>query len=370
MKILVSITLLVSLTAATAFAQDSTKSPENPIYSIYKKRKFVLLPSIYYTPETNWSFGAVAIGFFRFNKTDTISPISNVRVQFAYTLNEQIIFRIPFSFYLKENKYQILGNLSYYDYPYFFAGIGNSFPINYSEKYTNAFPRFELLAMQRVWKKLYTGPKFFFQNSTIKDVEADGLMQTGLVPGYSGGVTNALGWELRYDQRDNVYSTYTGFLIRANALFFDGAFGSDFEFNQFDVDLRKFFKVGKKHAHIIALQSRSQFNFGDTPFNRMAQIGGNEIMRGYKKGQYRDQFMTAAQIEYRTPFWKMVGLTAFLGTGAVASDFQGFDIDNLRPSYGAGMRIIFNEKERIHLRIDYARGDHYDEYYITLSEAF
>lgn len=352
-------------TCAVAKAQD-----KKPLIDLEKERKIVVLPSIYYTPETNWAFGVGGIGFFRFNNKDTLSPLSTVSLSAAYTLNDQILFQVPFRLYFRSDTFRLLGEFAYYRYPYFFSGVGNEHPIDYKEDYSASFPRFQITALRKIYKDLYTGPRLFFQNTTVDEVDTSGLLNTGLIPGSGGGVTNALGWDIRLDTRDNVYAPYSGHYLRVSSLFFDKLVSSDFDFNHFEIDLRKYFKLAKNKNHVLAIQGYSEFNFGTTPFNRMAQLGGNRIMRGYKKGIYRDQLLSAAQIEYRSPLWFVFGFTAFVGTGTVAPNFKSFSTEYLRPTYGGGLRIAFNKKERINIRLDYARGDHYDEFYITLGEAF
>ncbi|MGB0402652.1 MAG: BamA/TamA family outer membrane protein [Salibacteraceae bacterium] len=345
---------------------DTTQS--KGLFDLTKDRKFVVLPSIYYTPETRWAFGAVALGFFRFDKTDTISPISSAGMSFAYTLNDQILFQLPFNLYLSKDKYRILGDIDYFRYPYFFSGVGNDIPQGYEERYSASFPRIQLVAMRRVLKSIYTGPRLYMQNTVMEKIDTAGLLATGTIPGSDGGLTNGIGWEVRWDGRNNVYAPTEGYYMRVSALGFDKFMGSEYQWNHLLFDLRKYFNLGGDH--VIALQSYSDFNFGITPFNRMAQLGGSKIMRGYRKGQYRDQHMTTGQIEYRSPIWGYVGFAAFLGTGAVADEFNNFSLGNLRPSYGGGIRFAFNRKERINIRLDYARGENSGEFYFTLSEAF
>lgn len=369
MKRGITILLLTFFVVLNLIGQ-SGKDTTQPVglFDLSKDRKFVILPSIYYTPETRWAFGAVALGFFRFEKEDTISPISSAGMSFAYTLNDQILFQLPFNLYLKKDKYRILGDVDYFRYPYFFSGIGNNIPKGYEESYSASFPRIQVVAMRRIWKNIYTGPRLYMQNTVMDKIDSTGLLATGKIAGSNGGLTNGLGWEVRWDGRDNVYAPTQGYYLRLSALGFDKIMGSDFQWNHLLFDFRKYFNLG--NDHVLALQSYSDFNFGNTPFNRMAQLGGSKIMRGYRKGQYRDNHMTTGQIEYRSPIWGYVGFAAFVGTGAVADELKHFSVSNLRPTYGGGIRLAFNRKERINIRLDYARGENSGEFYFTIGEAF
>ncbi|UTW61090.1 hypothetical protein KFE98_13825 [bacterium SCSIO 12741] len=90
--------------------QTSALSIDTSRFKLNKPRKWILLPSVYYTPETRWAFGAIGLGFFRFSKEDTLSPISNVGLSLAYTLNDQILFSLPFNLFLKGDRYRIRGS--------------------------------------------------------------------------------------------------------------------------------------------------------------------------------------------------------------------------------------------------------------------
>ncbi|MCB0480325.1 MAG: BamA/TamA family outer membrane protein [Flavobacteriales bacterium] len=333
-----------------------------------KDRSWFATPIVYYTPETRWAFGAAAVGFFKFNKSDSLSPMSTTGISFAYTNNDQILFSIPFRLYFKQDMFRISGEVDFYKFPYFYAGVGNQNPPDFKENYTASFPRLSATFLQKIKKSWYTGPTIFTQNSTIYNLEKGGQLDSGQIPGSHGGVTSGMGWEILTDSRDNVYAPLKGHFYRMSVLFFDEAFLSDFSYNHFVIDLRQYINFYK--THVLAIQAYGEYNFGEVPFNRMAQLGGQRIMRGYKLGTFRDQHYSAAQIEYRSPFWGIFGLAAFAGMGVVAHEISQFEAQYIRPSYGGGIRMAFNKKERLNLRLDYARGENRDEFYFTVSEAF
>lgn len=359
--------VMATLFLWSAYAQNEGKTTW--VQKLQKKdRSWFVTPLVYYTPETRWAFGAAAVGFFKLNKSDSLSPISTAGLSFAYTSNDQILFSIPFRLYFKENQFRISGDVDFYRYPYFFAGIGNSNPPDYKENYNASFPRLRGVFMQRFASGWYTGPSIFIQNTTILDREAGGQLETGNIPGSSGGLVSGMGWEVQNDKRDNIYAPLKGHFMRMSVLFYDDAFLSDFSFNHFEIDLRKYWPFYKKH--VLAFQTYGEYNFGEVPFNRMAQLGGPRMMRGYKIGALRDQHYSSAQVEYRTPIWGVFGLTAFASTGTVASSINNFNTTDMKFAYGGGIRFAFNQKERIHLRLDYARAIDRDEFYFTVAEAF
>jgi hypothetical protein len=89
---------------------------------------------------------------------------------------------------------------------------------------------------------------------------------------------------------------------------------SDYKFNSIFSDSRLFRPFGKRN--VWASQLIGQFNMGDVPFNQLALIGGESIMRGYYTGRFRDKNQIAAQTELRflplpLGFSKRLGATVF-----------------------------------------------------------
>ncbi len=340
-------------------------------FDLQKERKLTILPTVYYKPETNWAFGVSALMYRRLNKSDSISPLSLAGLSFAYTLNNQTLFSMPFRIFFKEDNYRLNGEISYYRYPYFFAGIGTNRRLldeQYTEDYDASFPRVAVTGLKKFKTHFFTGPKLFYQHTTINSVKQNGLLDTLNVPGTAGSVTTGVGWELVFDKRDFVYAPTKGFYSNISFIGFNKAMGGNFEYNLFSADIRKYVNLGNEH--VLAMQLFGSSIFGTAPFNKLAQLGGEKIMRGYRKGILRDNHLLASQIEYRTPIWYFIGLTAFAGTGAVSSEINNFKTENFVPSYGGGLRLAFNKKERIHIRFDYARGLDRNQFYLTFAEAF
>ena len=63
-------------------------------------------------------------------------------------------------------------------------------------------------------------------------------------------------------------------------------------------------------------------------------------------------------------------MVAFAGTGAVAPKLGELKSDDFQGSVGAGLRFMALESQRINLRVDYARGESEDAFYISIAEAF
>ena len=113
---------------------------------------------------------------------------------------------------------------------------------------------------------------------------------------------------------------------------------------------------------------------GQSPFYMLPALGDDEIMRGYFNGRYRDRNYTAAQTELRYRISDRLGVVGFIGIGTVYH--ISFDLSQLKPNYGGGVRYFFDVQKGLSASIDYGLGEQrpgevrQSGLYIRLGEAF
>lgn len=337
--------------------------------STAEKAGFFPLPVVYYTPETRFGFGAVALYSFRFEGEPKSSRNSQFQFGGAYTQEDQLLFYLPFQLYKKNNEYFAFGEFGYYRYSYFFFGVGNDVPKDYEEVYSVNFPRARINLMKLIAPDFYFGFRYWFDEYDVVKREKGTLLGENLVSGAAGGTVSSLGLIGIYDTRDNYNYPSEGSFLTLLALPNLPAFGSDFEFTRFSVDYVKFLNINQKN--IFALNAFGVSILGEPPFNEMAFIGGRGKMRGYYEGQFRDRNLAMLQAEYRRMlFWK-IGIVAFSGTGVVAREINQMELNNLEITGGLGLRYQLDPKEKINIRLDYGLGeDGNSGVYLTIGEAF
>ena len=94
-------------------------------------------------------------------------------------------------------------------------------------------------------------------------------------------------------------------------------------------------------------------------------------MRGYFEGRYRDYNYLMMQLEYRQYFWWRLGFAVFVGAGDVAPELMQFSLPDVKYSYGFGLRFLFNEEEKVNIRVDLGFGnDGNSGIYFGIEEAF
>jgi outer membrane protein assembly factor BamA len=346
--------------SASAFPEEAAKKE--------KTSGLAFLPVIFYTPETKWALGGGGIYYFRLVRDKSVSRPSNISFFGAYSQRKQTNIEVNPDLYLKKGLH-VQTKFQFSDFPDQFYGVGNDVTEDMEEPFTSRFAKVSIEALKKIRGPLNIGFQYFFDDTRMKEVEAGGLLDSGTVTGSSGGTVSGFGYFMTWDSRDSIFYTTSGSFHQFSVMAFGRTLGSDFSFNRFYFDLRKYIRFS--FAHCLALQTRFLFQTGDPPFWRMGLIGGQESMRGYYSGRYRDKNMITLQAEYRwTPIFWRLGLVAFAGLGDVAAAPDGFDLGEFKYSYGLGLRFVFDPKQRLHIRLDFGFGKDTSGFYFTAGEAF
>ena len=303
--LLVCVVLLVLGSALPVRGQEppapASAQPPQADAAAFDKPYFIVLPVVYYTPETRLAFGAAGAYNFSLDQSARATRPSSAGFIVVYTQNHQTQVTLAPEIYLPHDAYSMEGTLGYELMPQDFYGVGPSVPTSPVEKFT---PRSFVAAVsvrKKLSNRLFAGVQYDFGHTAIVEAEPGGLIASGAVPGSRGGAVSGLGAILKIDSRDNVQFPRSG---RHFIVSFDGyasAFGSDYSYTRTRVDYRSYWPMRK--FDVVAVQAYLEANSGDVPFYRLAQLGGQLIMRGYYHGQYRDRTLLALQGEYRAQVW-------------------------------------------------------------------
>ncbi len=334
------------------------------------KYTFSLYPIGGYSPRTGFEFGIMPILSLdnqkekesKYRRTTTIAPYFMVSTKGMYSFDIDLV-----AFTKRQWFFRVKSQFLYL--PDTFYGIGNS---------DNKAPYSQYLLQQfslngdflKGWEdKWFIGLRTDFNYSDNTDVTGDLL--TPEIPGYSGGWANGLGPVMAFDTRDNISYPSKGWFITASALwYFQNALG-EYSFEEYNVDVRKFFSI-KEDKMILAAQAYMNVTNGNVPFYKLSAVGGKRALRGIPSPlKYIDSNAWFVQTEYRQHVWWKVGAVAFLGTGRVFTDFDNAFFKELQFGYGAGLRFKALPDDGLNLRLDFGmtnRGD--NAIYFTLREAF
>jgi outer membrane protein assembly factor BamA len=359
--------LVAALVPSGCAAKSGSHGPPvpAPADTAFRRSSILPLPVVFYTPETRWAGGGAALHAYRRSAEER--PVTTAAT-LIHTQNRQTMSDASVDAYLDGGRYHLSGNAGYSRFPADFYGIGNASPATASEAFTPRSLMLQGLAELRVAPALYAGLGGEFSRVRMLEVEPGRALASGTIAGSGGGDLAGLAAAVTYDSRDNTIAARSGGYARLLVRHYTEFAGSDFGFTRTDLDLRRFRSFGGDH--VVAVQGVWSAASGDVPFYRLPELGGQNLLRGFYQGRYRDRQLIAAQAEYRTPGWRRMGLAAFAGAGQVADGMDGFTLSNIHVAAGAGLRVTLNRQERMALRLDYGVGGRGSGFYITVGEAF
>ncbi|MES2329577.1 MAG: BamA/TamA family outer membrane protein [Bacteroidota bacterium] len=334
-----------------------------------KPKRLLIFPVIAKSIETGWSFGTAGALTFRLSPKDTLSRTSNLQLLLLYSTKKQLITAINGSQYFHKEKYVLNEQFSFSSYPDKFWGLGKTTPDSAEESYKFNQYYIYLHLLRKIAPDLFVGLLFEMQRVWDITYQAGGLFDTQNVLGRTGYHVAGLGSSITYDTRNNAFAPDKGVFFQLSFNHFDKFWGSQFNYTNVVLDLRKYVPIF--HNQVLAFQLFSFNNTGEVPIRSLASFGGANRMRGYYDGRYKDLNQLIVQGEYRFPVYKRFGAVAFGGGGNVGRTTTDYSFSNLKFSYGAGIRFALDKKEKLNLRVDYGIGQGKNSgFYLQLGEAF
>ncbi len=366
MKIRFITVFAIILSAHFVSAQEENKIDSisnNVIQSIYKdvpesidsaakRSAFKAYPYLFYTPESKLAFGAGGIYTFYTGKGAELKP-SKIGFGGYYSTNKQYKISMNNTYYFANNKLYFHLPISYGLFINKYWGIGKDVSDYENSGYTvQTFAATLTFQLPPVWfSSDRTGIIIDYDFTEIVDKQNNGLLKNDSLPGSNGGQLIGIGADLVWDSRDNIFFPNKGGYQYFKVVFYPGF--SDYTFANFELDVRHYRAFGKDH--VLAGNFFLQSAIGETPFYKLPSVGGKQ-MRGYFYGRYRDNFFAMLQMEYRQYFTKKWGFVVFSSVGNVAPSILDYNFESVKYTYGAGLRYLFNKKEKINLRMDVGIG--------------
>jgi hypothetical protein len=335
---------------------DSIRTPQSRIFPI---------PIMFYTPETGVAGGAAALYLMLDSASTRPSSITGDAI---YTERKQIILELDGDLYWQNETYRLLSSLVFQKYPNKFFGIGNFTVLSNEETYTPQSFILQAVLYRKIVSRYNIGPVVRYESVSMHDLSPTGQLAPGTLVGSKGGKASGMGLVANWDSRDNTFAAASGSFYQLTAIVYRHSIGSDYNYSDVQFDTRHFFEIVP--TQVLAIQAAAEFTGGSVPFQRLVRFGGQNILRGYFDGRYRDKNGVALQAEYRLPVWWRLGLVGFAGVAQVADQIDHFAVNRFWFAGGVGLRFFWNPKERISLRLDYGIGNNSSGMYITVTEAF
>lgn len=340
-----------------------------PADSTKKSRgKLLLLPIVYYEPETSWAFGVGGVCYYHFDKRMNREKCRPSSFYFfaSRTLERQTLFSLPFTIFTSGEHHYLFGEINYFHFPINYFGYGNDIDFDHHNLLNQQFLRARINITQKAGNSIYLGGQLALDH--YYELELENMPLETPYWGNEGGSANGIGLNIISDERSHIYAPKRGHYFQSSVVFYPGPLNSGHTFTKWQLDLRGYQRIGKNST--LAMQLFGGFSTGDLPFFLLEQMGGMYRQRGLYKGSLRSKNQIMLQMEWRHWPLKRWGYVLFTGAGQVFNSPREIRSENLCLSGGLGIRFMLNRQERIPFRMDLAKSLFQSGYYATTGQAF
>lgn len=331
-----------------------------------RKPEFNWFPIVFWTPETKF-LGGMVLNYAIPRKVHGVDAHpTEFTLPFIYTQEDQVMSALEADHYWDDETSRLKISAEFVRFFEDYYGIGHNTKRSAKEEYTPQNLSIQVNYFKEVLSRVYIGPQYEFSKYRIVSARRSGLI--GALPNKGASLVSGLGVAGYYDTRSSEVYPRSGSYHQVSVVSFGELTGSEKTFTRTVIDFRRYFKVTDRH--VLAVQVYGSSVGGHAPIHKLALFGGQNLMRGYYGGRYRDNHMAAVQAEYRMPLVWRFGMTAFGGWGDVAHDIGDFKASDLKYSAGVGIRFAIDKKNNRNIRFDLAFGKHSAQPAIGIGEAF
>jgi len=325
------VTLSLHANATEAEAETETESP------------WLLVPTISSDPKLGSAAGFLGAYLKKF---DQASPASMFGVMGSYSDTDSFFYGAFVRSYFDNDKQRITGvlingkiNNNYEDF------LGTGLPVSTTDDLDVAALRYFRLYKNN-W---YLGAQLVSTNYAIIANDALSGVIIDLI-GLNGHRSNAVGFAVNYDTRDNQNSPASGTSFEFNNLAYRKSFGGDESFDAYTINYATFLEHG--NGNVAALHAKGRWT-DDAPTSGYSSIE----LRGYTRGEYLAPHMTLIEIDERMKIKGRWGATLSAGVAWLYGGEDGrTDDSSLFPSAGVGITFTIKPEEKMVVRAEYAVG--------------
>ncbi len=334
----------------------------------------ILFPLVFYTPETS-----VGAGLIWIENLWKVRPGKNAYIQSALstTSKQQWNANISPRLYSQDGEREGFANISYNYYPNQY--YGNQYAhLDSPEKETENNFSTLLSGSQKISSNLYLRTFGQLRDFKIIQTTDGGLLEQQLTQkGFRNLRALAWGLGLDWDTRDFPQSPTEGLWIRLQG---QKVWIEDKEaprtqfFYATELDFRIYEKISlTENWRNLVLANQvfvGSLTDSEVPFQFLYAIGGNQSLRGYYQGQYRNRTLAMNQNELRGEINDRFGWAAFLSfarLGDGASEISGAET---LIAGGGGVNYMLDPANRIKLKVDVGLSRENRGAYFVLGESF
>lgn len=332
------------------------------------------IPILTSSPETGLRFG-LAIDYF-FNAKENEGKEKNeargsfIFGQVTYSTMRQLDLSAAWQVFTKGEKWVLRGRAGYSSFAERVWGIGmqtvpedDYWDWNYERTYWDS----------RIFKLLkgswYAGLSVNYSNTYRVRYSKPITPAFNYSDGVNGSLAFGFGPAVLLEKRDYPFSARKGTYFEAVYHNYLPMGVSPYAYQEWIVDFRKFYPIAKENA--FGYQLFTHITDGDVPLRELPRVGSANLMRGYFGGRFRNKTISAAQAEYRFQIWRWIHASVFTAGALSAPTVADYSTQDFLWTGGAGLRFMVNKKNRMFIRVDYARNSTFGgAFYFRLNDAF
>jgi hypothetical protein len=337
-----------------------------------------IVPAGGYTLQTGFAILLAAnIVFYADKKFDSKS--STILTSIAYTQKHQVIIPLFGKIWTRGNKFNIISDNRFMNYPSQTFGIGLHSYISDGSKIEYSYLKLHETILRRIIPNVYMGGGCFYDY--FWDIEEEhpttlSILQFDKYDLNTREKSLGIVAKILYDNRLNQINSSRG--IYASLLFSDNlkTLGNQNNWQSCLIEIKKYFPFPVRSENVLALWSYNWFTLGGKPpYLLLPSIGWDDFFntgRGYIQGRFKGRNMLYLETEYRFPIVRN-GLVG----GVVFGNIQTYSWDaptnytTFIPGYGLGLRVKINKYSATNICIDYGfgiKGSH--GFFVCLGEVF
>jgi len=323
------------------------------------------LPAAGYSLQTGFAVVVSANAAFYTEKHHLPdAKVSSILSSLTYSQYSQIIFPIQSSIWLKKDKYNIITDWRYLQYPSTTFGLGGRSNINNGYTIDFSYIKIHQTVLKSITKDLFAGIGYYYDHfwnvrevtpppNVITDFQKYGLTKTVT----ASGPAFRLLYDSRINQINPTQGWYGNIIYRPNFTFM----GSDANWQSLLIEARKYIHFPSASNNVLAFWSYNWLTVGGKPpYLLLPSTGWDDFYntgRGYIQGRYRGRDMVYFETEYRFGITNngLIGGVVFANAQSFSSELYK-QLNIIAPGYGVGIRIKVNKFSATNLCVDYGFG--------------
>jgi len=303
----------------------------------------------------------------------TFAPYWNLKDRFGLPLRTSV--------WLKDNTWNIQGDMRFLVYPQYTWGVGSSNDNSNKVLVGDNYIRFYQSALKRITSYFFIGGGYnidYHSNVKSEDGPVDLQQFTGYNYGISGkSVSSGINLSLLYDSRNNSINPLPGSYINLVYRINPKIMGSNENWSSLYLDVRKYIPLNpanKNQQNTLAFWTYLWTVFdSNAPYLDLPSIGWDPYSRsgeGFDQSRYRGKTLFYVESEYRRDITQngLFGFVLFANVNTVSG--SGTLFKSWHPAAGTGLRVKFNKGSNTNIGIDYGFSKGYNTLILNLGEAF